>query len=113
MVKKILLLLIVWACHAHYSLAQRSKENDTDTQWYEGTIILSDGTELKGIIRNNEQLQYISYKENTQQDGFQSFRSFEILSLEYFDSDNNLNRKFQSLATKDKKSGVEDIFLLE
>lgn len=113
MVKKTLLLLVVYSCYAHCVMAQQSDKNDTDTQWYKGTIILSDGTELHGIIRNNEQLRYISYKENTQQDGFQSFRSFEILSLEYFDNDNNLSRKFQSLATKERKSDVEDIFLLE
>ncbi|MEO7992555.1 MAG: hypothetical protein ABI663_23590 [Chryseolinea sp.] len=113
MAKKNLLFAILCCCYSLNCSAQKKDNHGTDTKWYKGSIVLSDGTELLGIIRNNEKARLISYKENINQDGFESFRPTEILSLEYFDEDNSSNRKFYSLTTKNKTTSDEDVFLFE
>ncbi len=113
MAKKNLLFAILCCCYSLNCSAQKKEDYGTDTKWYKGSIVLSDGTELLGIIRNNEKARLISYKENINQDGFESFRPTDILSLKYFDEDNNIDRKFYSLTTKNKTTNDEDVFLFE
>ncbi len=113
MVKKYLLFAFLYCLNSLYASAQTHEYHGTDTKWYEGSVVLSDGTELTGLIRNNEKGGVISYKEKANEKTFESFRAASILSLEYFDIDRGIARKFYSLSTTNANDGIEDIFLFE
>lgn len=113
MVKKILLSLVLYCFYSLGVIAQTHDNHGMDTKWFKGRIVLNDGTELAGFIRNNEKGNIISYKENYDAKTFESFRAVNILTLEYFDQDHEAIRRFYSLISMDKADGTEDVYLFE
>jgi len=101
-VKKILALILL--CVSSLS-AQDLTDAITSNriEWAEGTVLLSDGTELKGLIKYNDQLGILSYMNG---DISKSFISRNVLGFDFFDAYQNTQRYFYSLPYEDEEDDV-------
>lgn len=73
-------------------------------EWYEGSILLSGGEELKGIVRYNDRTGVLSF-----QDGVETrvFTPRSVTAFELFDESVQRQRQFYTLDYEDSETNVE------
>jgi hypothetical protein len=89
-----LLLLTV----ATFSFAQSRKEKDralVDTTWHEGSVIKADGSREAGLVRYNDALGLVNFKDELQEQ--YAYGATRVAGFEYFDKAINKWRYFLSI----------------
>lgn len=104
----LLLLIFCQTCLGQFdSLGLNSK-------WHDGVVVLNDGSKLEGFIKVNTALGLIKFKETlTDNSDELSFQEKSLISMEYFDSDASLYRKYASINVKDDQTGFQGAVLFE
>jgi hypothetical protein len=72
--------------------------------WGEGSILLNDGSELKGLVRYNDKDNVLSYQSGDQSG---SYTSRHVRHFEFFDERTNKQRIFYSFPFEDPQNNVE------
>ena len=90
------------------SFAQKKKKKDDpllkeDAEWFEGTIMLTDGSELKGLVKYTDQSGVLSF-----QDGANSkvLTSPRVVGFEFFDESLQKQRIFYTFQYEDSETNV-------
>ena len=97
--RTIFICTIVWlAAIAGYGQEKLAKEMDPDVEWGDGSVMLNDGTELKGVVRFNDKNGLVSFQNGN--DG-RSFTARSIMGFEFFDEIANKQRLFFTLPFDD------------
>lgn len=91
----ILLLFFFWTTTTVFSQGRKNKEAAIDTTWYEGAIIKNDGTKVKGMVRYNEPLGLVNFRD--EYDEQTSYPATRIAGFEYFDPSRNKWRNLVSI----------------
>jgi hypothetical protein len=81
-------------------------------KWHDGMMLLNDESQLKGLIRYNDKMGVVSFKQKPE-DEEESFTTKRILAMDYFDSDQIKYRKFASFHVMIEDAGKEESQLLE
>jgi len=77
------------------------KETD---EWFEGSILLTNGNELNGLVRYNDQKAILTFKQGQNS---QTFTETKVLSFDFFDERIAKKRKFYSLEYTDARNGID------
>jgi hypothetical protein len=93
---KICRLLLLLTLLAHLSGAQETLNNELnpDVEWGDGSVMLNDGTELKGVVRYNDRNGLVSFQNG---DDSRSFTARSIMGFEFFDEALKRQRLFYTL----------------
>lgn len=84
------------------------KEMLPDIEWGEGSVILNEGTEIKGSIRYNDKNGLVSFESGSDN---RSFTARSILGFEFFDHAVNRQRIFYTIEYDDSKgNGKRPLF---
>jgi hypothetical protein len=83
-----------------------------NTKWCEGRLVLNNSMSKKGLIKYNDKMALIKFKE-TAEAVEESFAETSILVMEFFDVDQSRWRHFAAFNFKDEARGKEEDFLLE
>jgi len=83
-------LLAFFAVLAHVVVAQ-NPDDLTPAMWSEGSILLNDGTELKGLVRYDDRNSLLSFQSGNDS---KSFTPRSVSAFEYFDELFNQRRVF-------------------
>jgi hypothetical protein len=91
------------------SFAQKKKKDEEPllretAEWFEGSILLNDGTELKGLVKYNDKNGVLAYQDGTDSKVFTSSR---VSGFEFFDESLQNQRVFYSFPYEDSQTGVE------
>jgi hypothetical protein len=86
-----LFIFVVSVCAAQKKVL---KELATDNEWSEGSLLTSDGTELKGLLKFDDRVGIIHYING---DESHSFTPKRVAAFEFFDSVKQKQRLFYSL----------------
>ena len=94
MIKFISLLFV--ALISFHAIAQKKKKTDekllTDrSEWFEGSIMLSDGNELEGLVKYNDRNGVLSYQNGEETKVFTAMR---VVAFEFFDEQIQKQRLF-------------------
>jgi hypothetical protein len=81
-----------------------------NSPWYEGSMMLKDGTELKGLLRYNDKTGVLNYQNGSET---RSLVSRSLVAFEFFDESLGRQRIFYSLEEKDAESGVDRYYIFE
>src|SRR5688572_1529615 len=73
-------------------------------EWFEGSILLNDGVELKGLVKYNDNNGVLSFQDGTDSRVFTSSR---VAGFEFFDASHQKQRIFYSFPYEDSHTGVE------
>jgi len=87
-----------------YGFCQSTTPNDPELAFGEGSIMLNDGTELKGLVRYNSKTGVLTYENGTVSG---SYLSRNVIAFEFFDDQKNLQRVFYSLEYEDPSNSVK------
>jgi hypothetical protein len=90
--------------------AQKKKEKKEakllteQAEWFEGSIMLTDGSELKGLVKYNNRNGVLSY-----QDGIESkvFTPVRVVGFEFFDESLQKQRVFYTFNFEDSETNIE------
>jgi len=101
-----LLVLIFFSCDL---LAQKTKKEEAPllsdrSEWFEGSIMLTDGNELKGLVKYNDRNGVLSYHDGTDTRVFTPLR---VAAFEFFDESTQKQRIFYSLTYEDSETNIE------
>jgi hypothetical protein len=90
-------------------LAQKKKKQESNlindiSEWYEGSIMLTGGEELKGLVKYNNRNGVLSF-----QDGSDSrvFTAMRVVAFEFFDESLMTQRVFYSFDYEDPQTSIE------
>jgi hypothetical protein len=74
-----------------------------DAEWFEGSILLTDGTELQGLVKYNDNTGVLSF-----QDGADSkvFTSSRVAGFEFFDESLQKQRIFYTFEYEDARTSI-------
>jgi hypothetical protein len=110
-VKYFLLSLLLLICANLFSQKKETKvgrKTDdrllfSDSEWFEGSIMLSNGDELSGLVKYNSSTGILSY-----QDGSESrvFTPLKVSAFEFFDESSQAQRIFYTLKYEDAETNV-------
>lgn len=81
-----------------------------DGNWYEGSILLADGSKLNGVIKYNTRSEVVFYLDG---DNAKPFTARNILSFEFFDDGLRAYRKFYSLEQENPSTGNPEAAIFE
>lgn len=89
--------------------AQKKKSEDAGLladrlEWSEGSIMLTDGKELKGLVKYNTRNGILSYQDGTEARVFTPLR---VSAFEFFDESLQKQRLFYTLKYEDSETNVE------
>ena len=106
------LLLIFFSCNL---LAQKTKKQEARllsdrAEWFEGSIMLTNGNELKGLIKYNDRNGVLSYQDDTE---FRVFTPLRVAAFEFFDESKQKQRIFYTLTYEDYETNVDRPFFFE
>ena len=93
--------VVVCLCFMQFTIAvcqqKVMEELETDNEWSEGSILLANGTELKGLVQFNDRIGVINF-----QDGKESkaMTPRGVTAFEFFDGIENKQRLFYSMEYK-------------
>ena len=73
-------------------------------EWYDGSILLSDGTELKGLVKYNDDNGILSYHDGS---NTKAFSQRSVLGFEFFDESVQRQRVFYTIPYEDSQTGVQ------
>jgi hypothetical protein len=80
------------------SLAQEKDLLTQEQNWYEGMLVLTDESELKGLIRYNDRESFVSFNDG---DNKRVFTQASVVWFSFFDHFQNVKRTFLSLPFPD------------
>ena len=83
---------------------------ENSIQWTEGSIMLNDGTELKGVLKYNDNIGILSYENG---DNSRSFTAKNVVGFEFFDDAQQKQRVFYSLPFQDPVTGTDKNYFFE
>ena len=72
--------------------------------WSEGSILLNDGTELKGLLRYNDKTGLLSFEKGSDS---RSFTSRNVAGFEFHDEQTNKQRVFYTFPYEDPQNNVK------
>jgi hypothetical protein len=81
-----------------------------NTEWSEGSIMLADGKELKGVVRYNDKTGVLSYDDGAEP---RTFTSRSVASFGFFDEGLQQQRTFYSLEYSDPADGIARYYFFE
>lgn len=89
--------------------AQKKEKQDPHllsdrAEWFEGTILLTNGTQLEGLVKYNDRNGVLSYENGGESKVFTPLR---ISGFEFFDESYQKQRVFYTLDYEDSQTGVE------
>src|SRR3712207_3418164 len=88
-----------------------SKEiSELQSIWNEGSIMLKNGTELKGVLNYNDKTGVLSFENGADT---WSFTSQSVLGFEFFDQSAQRQRVFYSLRETDEQSKSKRYWFFE
>ena len=98
------LFTLILTCVSLFCFSQEAKLLTNNQEWYDGSILLSDGTELKGLVKYNDRNSVLSYLdgENTK-----AFSQRSVLGFEFFDESIQRQRVFYTIPYEDSQTGVK------
>ncbi|NBP68974.1 MAG: hypothetical protein EBR30_18995 [Cytophagia bacterium] len=79
-------------------------------EWFQGSILLSDESELKGLILYNNKTGILSYQNGTTS---KSFTPRNVIAFEFYDEARNKQRLFYSIEYEDDKTSAKRPFFFE
>jgi hypothetical protein len=102
------LLIVALLLLSISSFAQKKKEKEEsllkeNAEWFEGTIMLTDGTELKGLLKYTDQNGVLSFQDGTNSKVLTATR---VVGFEFFDESLQKQRVFYTLAHEDSQTNV-------
>lgn len=106
-------LTVLIACPIVDSFGQRKLDKAAESilpinsEWCEGSIMTSDGIELKGLLRYNEHSGLLSYENGGEG---RSFTSRAVAGFEYFDERLQKQRVFYSIPYDDERGISRPLF---
>ena len=105
--------LVVILLSSTFSVSGQEKINEElmpDIEWGEGSIMLNDGTEIKGLIRYNDKNGLVSYERGNDN---RSFTARSIMGFEFFDHVLQRQRVFYTIQHDDGKATGKRPLLFE
>lgn len=90
-------------------MAQKKKKEDEklfsdQAEWFEGSILLTDGSELKGLVKYNDRNGVLSYQDGSDARVFTPLR---VNAFEFFDESIQKQRIFYTLTYEDVETNIE------
>ena len=91
------------------STAAQKKEKDEkllsdNAEWFEGSILLSDGTELKGVVKYNDRNGILSFQDG---DDPRVFTPQRVSAFEFFDERLQQQRVFYTFTYEDAETSID------
>jgi hypothetical protein len=100
-----LLLFLSLSFISHLSIGQPSDAfASTDSEWNEGSILLKNGKELKGLLKYSHKSDLLSYENGSTS---KSFTARQVTGFEFFDDVDQKQRVFYSAPYEDAKRDVQ------
>lgn len=111
---KNLLCLIIFPFVTSGVLSQDAAYDEIapDIEWSDGSIMLNNGGEIKGLIRYNDKIGLVAYISYDDKD-HRSFIARNILGFEFFDNTANRQRVFYTIEYAESKRAGKQPFLFE
>lgn len=82
----------------------------SDLEWGEGSILLNDGTELKGLIKYNDRAGILSFESGATS---RSFTSRRVSGFEFYDEREKKQRIFYSIIYEDAETNAKSPLFFE
>lgn len=99
------LLFLIFMMSAGISRAQNLPDNSNgDIEWGEGTVMLVDNTEIKGLLRFDEKREILAFESGKDS---RSFTARKIIGFEYYDNRVDKQRVYFSLPYHNSDTGDE------
>lgn len=92
--------------------AQMDNLGVNSKNWCDGTIVLADGTTLRGHVQYNDKLALIKFKEREDSEE-ESFAETSLRSMHFYDEEEESWRKFGAFRIYDEASGKHVALLFE
>ena len=90
---------------AGFGQNKKEKVNEFDLEkWSEGSIMLDDGTELKGLVRFEDRAGVLNYQNGNDS---RSFTPRSVLGFEFFDEELVRQRVFYSIEFENQDDGIK------
>jgi hypothetical protein len=89
---------------------KKYEELTTDNEWSEGSILLNDGEELKGLIRFDDRLGIVNYVNG---DDSKSFTPRRVTAFEFFDEVASKQRIYYSIEHEDPVNNAKQPLFFE
>jgi hypothetical protein len=106
----ICLLFLELSIVVAWSQDKKTKIINEVADWSEGSVMLRDGTELKGVLKYNDNIGLLSYESGSTS---RSFTPKSVVGFEFFDESKNQQRVFYSLEDKDPKTEAPRYYYFE
>jgi hypothetical protein len=81
-----------------------------DIEWGEGSIMLQDNTELKGLLKFDDKKEIVAFESGNLS---KSFTARKVLGFEYFDNRKDVQRVYYSLPYQSEETGAENYGFFE
>lgn len=104
-----LLSIVLTLCLAQNN-TKKFEELTTDNEWSEGSIMLNDGKELKGLVRFEDRLGIVNYMNG---DDSRSFTSRRVAAFEFYDNVTKKQRIYYSLEYEDPANHAKQPLFFE
>jgi hypothetical protein len=96
MTRNILIILLFFSTRC-FSQEREANLLGIDQNWFEGTVTLTDGKQLQGLVRYNDRTAVLSYQNG---DESRSFTPRSVLGFEFFDEQQQRQRVYYSIPYK-------------
>jgi hypothetical protein len=105
----ILLLIVSLTIQVSYSQNLTGLASNDD-EWSEGSIFLTNNSELKGLVRYNDKVGVLNLQSGAQS---RSFTPRSVLAFEFFDAAQNKQRLFYSIEYEDSETTAKRPYFFE
>jgi hypothetical protein len=78
--------------------------------WADGSVMLKDGTEIKGVIKHNDKAELLHFQNG---DDTRTLTPRGVVAFEYYDEEVSGQRLFYSLEYADEESGIKKYHFFE
>lgn len=104
-----MLTLLLLLSGSFYSIAQNNDKEEAHllsdrAEWFEGSILLTDGKELKGLVKYNDRNGVLSFQDGTDT---KVFTPIKVIAFEFFDEALKLQRIFYAFEYEDSEANVK------
>lgn len=73
-------------------------------EWYQGSILLNNGNELKGLVKYNDKMEVLSFENGRHS---KSFTSRNVAGFEFFDEVEHRQRVYYAVPFEDRRNNIE------
>ena len=87
-----------------YCQEKKFEELQTDNEWSQGSVMMNDGSELKGLVRFDDRLGILGYQNG---DVSRSFTPRNIMAFEFIDGITQKQRVYYSVEYDDPKTNAK------